>query len=104
MVRRIAKAVLILGPRWRLTGAPGLDRTDQNRGGHRRGDEQELLIENSFNRAEYAKDGNQERNWKDRRHGRAQPFADFFRMQNAMNWVRFPRLSQKMQKYFWPSP
>jgi hypothetical protein len=52
----IAKAALVLASRWRLPGAPGLEGTHQYRGRDRRADEQELLIENAFNRAEYAKD------------------------------------------------
>jgi hypothetical protein len=68
-VRSIAKAALVLAPRWRLAGAPGLERTHQNRGRDRHADEQELLIQNAFNRADHAKDSDQERNWQDGRHG-----------------------------------
>ena len=69
------QAALVVAPHRDFSGAPGLERADQDRGRNRGSDEHELLKQAALNRAEGAKQREQKRYWQDRRH-LGGPFGD----------------------------
>jgi hypothetical protein len=92
------RLAVILAQDRRLAGAPGLERAHGNRGGKRCADEQELLKQNALNRPKHAKNGEQERDGKDWRHGWAplgqdDPLSGFLPTGNAGPFGSVPPLS-----------
>ena len=64
----IAAPALVIGANRDFAGAPRFERAHQNCGRHRRAHEHQLLKEDALNRAEGAEQGEQKRDWQDRRH------------------------------------